>query len=221
MVNLGAAVTAEVRGIDLFMPTWPDVLWSAVVLLIIAIVFYRVVMPKFMDVLDKRTELIAGGLQQAEQVKIAAEETLAQRQLMLKEARAEATEIRELAKVEQAQLAREAREAASQEARRIEEESARRIESMKFQAGAELRSEVGALAVQLAAKLIGDQFQSDAQKSADIDRYLNELDGATTQTNSAGTTEAIVPTPSSFEPVLEGIVDDGFHPSKPAEPHQL
>jgi len=203
------------RGLDLFLPTWPDVLWSAVVLLIIAAAFYKLVLPKFMAVLDQRSEMIAGGLQQAEQVKLAAEQTLAQRQEMLEEARAEASDIRAQARKDRAEIVGTARSAAEQEVRRIEDDSTRRLIAQRMEAEKTLRQDVGTLATQLAAKIVGASLVKDATKKESIDRFLDELEESMDlepgQRQPAAAELVGAGIPSSDQPIVQGVVKDRFH----------
>jgi len=206
------------RGLDLFLPTWPDVLWSAVVLLIIAVVFYRLVLPKFMTVLDQRSEMIAGGLEQAEQVKLAAEQTLAQRQQMLAEARAEASDIRDQARKDRDAIVATARTAAEQEVRRVEADSARRLDAQRNEAEKQLRQDVGTLATQLAGKIVGASLAKDTTKKQSIDRFLDELEASMDvepgQRQPSATElvdAAMLPAPSEA-PIVEAVVKDHrFH----------
>jgi len=205
------------RGLDLFLPTWPDVLWSAVVLLIIALAFYRLVLPKFMTVLDQRSEMIAGGLQQAEQVKLAAEQTLAQRQQMLEEARAEASEIRAQARKDKAAIVGSAKAEAEVEVRRVEEDSNRRLQAQRQEAEKELRQDVGILATQLAAKIVGASLAKEATKKQSIDRFLDELEasmeldpGQRPPSAAELVDIASLPAPSDV-PIVETVVKDRFH----------
>jgi len=176
-------VTEEIgpvhRGIDLFLPPWSDVLWSAVVLLIIAFAFYRFIMPKFMSVLDQRAQLIDGGIKQAEQVREAAQQTLVERHQMLEEAQVEAAKTRAAARAEGEAIIQQQREVAAQEVARIEENSKRNIEAQRQLAESELQAEVGNLAVELASKIIGDKLASDGSKSATVDQVIAELESST------------------------------------------
>ena len=52
-------------GIDLFLPETYDIVWSLVILVIIAAVFYKVVLPKFQAVFDERAARIEGGIAKA------------------------------------------------------------------------------------------------------------------------------------------------------------
>jgi len=166
------------RGLDLFLPTWPDILWSAVVLGIIAFVFYRFIMPKFMAVLDKRTEMIDGGIKQAEQVRLAAQETLAERHKMLEEAQIEAAKMRDAARAEGAAIVKEQKEQAQREVARIEATAQRNLEAQRQAAEASLRADVGTLATQLAAKIIGASLANEATKADTIDRFIDDLENA-------------------------------------------
>jgi len=175
---LSAAEPVVHTGLSLFLPTWPDIIWSAVVLAIIAFAFYRFIMPKFMDILDKRTAMIDGGIKQAEQVREAAQQTLAERHKMLEEAQVEAAKTRDQARAEGDAIIREARENATREAARIEATAQRNLESQRAIAETQLRAEVGHLATQLAGKIIGAALVNEATKTATIDRFIDELEQA-------------------------------------------
>lgn len=166
------------RGIDLFLPPWPDVLWSAVVLLIIAFAFYRFIMPKFMSVLDQRAELIDGGIKQAEQVREAAQQTLVERHKMLEESQVEAAKTRAAARAEGEAIIAQQKEIAAQEAARIEANSQRNIEAQYQQAETTLRDQVGSLAVELAGRIVRESLSDDDKKSATVDKAIAQLEGA-------------------------------------------
>ena len=50
------AHSSESNGLALFLPEPYDVVWSLVVLVILAAFFYKFVMPKFQAILDERAE---------------------------------------------------------------------------------------------------------------------------------------------------------------------
>jgi F-type H+-transporting ATPase subunit b len=174
-----AAAAEEPAGIDLFIPALPDILWSAVVLLAIAWLFYRMVLPKFTAVLDKRTALIEGGIARAESVQAEAEAALVQHTQELTDARAEAARIREEARGEGSAIVAELRAKAGAEADRILETAQRQLEAERLQASVSLRAEVGALATQLASKIVGESLEDTARQSRVVDRFLDELEAST------------------------------------------
>ncbi|HRA51533.1 F0F1 ATP synthase subunit B [Actinotalea sp.] len=169
----------EVEGINLLLPADYDLLWSTVVLVIIAVAFYKMVLPKFTAVLDDRTARIEGGLAQAENAQAEAAAALAQYHQQLTEARAEASRIREEARVEGGVIVEELRVKASADAARILETAQRQIEAERQQASVSLRAEVGALATELASRIVGESLADEARQSRVVDRFLDELEVAT------------------------------------------
>ena len=134
-----AAETEEVEGWRLLIPAGYDILWSSVVLIVIGVVFYKLVLPKFQAVLDERTEKIEGGLAKAASAQEEAAAAKAEYEQQLQDARAEAARIREDARSEAGQIVAEAREKASVEAARIAETAQRQIEAERQQAAVSLR----------------------------------------------------------------------------------
>ncbi len=54
--------TLAESGIMLFVPKMYDIVWSAVILVIVALFFYKFFLPKFQAVFDERAAKIAGGI---------------------------------------------------------------------------------------------------------------------------------------------------------------
>ncbi len=174
-----AAETTDVKGIDLFLPATYDLFWSAVILVIIAVVVYRL-MPKFTAILDERTAKIEGGIAKADAAQAQADAALAENQAQLQEARTEAARIREEARSEGAVIVAEQRVRASQEADRLVEAAQRQIDAERQQAAVSLRGEVGTLATELASKIVGESLEDSVRQSRVIDRFLDELESTAT-----------------------------------------
>lgn len=173
-----AAQTEGPQGIDLFLPAGYDLLWSSVTLVIIAAVFYRFVLPQMNKVLDERSALIEGGIEKAEAAQKQADEALAQQQQLLAEARADAAQVREEARAEGTAIIKELKVKASEEAERITETARRQIEADRQAASVSLRNEVGALATDLASKIVGESLEDSARQSRVVDRFLDELEAS-------------------------------------------
>ena len=190
----GAAVSAavvtaageEVEGIRLLIPAGYDILWSTVVLVVIAVAFYKVVLPKFQAVLDERTAKIEGGIAKAESAQAEAAAQLAEYQQLLADARSEAARIREDARAEGAQILAESRTRAQEEAARIVETAQRQIDAERQQAAVSLRADVGTLATELASKIVGESLEDEARRSRVVDRFLDELEAGTTTSAGKG-----------------------------------
>ncbi|WP_372449398.1 F0F1 ATP synthase subunit B [Cellulomonas hominis] len=181
-----AAETEEVEGWRLLVPAGYDILWSTVVLVVIGVVFYKLVLPKFQAVLDERTAKIEGGLAKASRAQEEAAAAKAEYEQQLQDARTEAARIREEARAEAGQIVAEAREKASAEAARIAETAQRQIEAERQQAAVSLRADVGSLATQLASKIVGESLEDEARRTRVVDRFLDELDAQTTATAGKG-----------------------------------
>jgi F-type H+-transporting ATPase subunit b len=175
-----AAAADEPQGIELFLPAGYDLLWSAVVLVIIAVAFYKFILPPMNKILDERASLIEGGIEKAEAAQKAADEALAQQQELLAEARAQAAQVREEARAEGTAIVKDLRAKASVEAERITETAHRQIEAERQSASVSLRTEVGALATELASKIVGESLEDSARQSRVVDRFLDELEASQT-----------------------------------------
>lgn len=193
------AQTEEPQGIDLFLPAGYDLLWSSVVVIIIAVVFYRAILPKFKAVLDERTAKIEGGLAKAESAQAEAAAALAEYHQQLQEARTEAARIREEARTEGSAIVADLRVKASEDASRIVETAHRQIEAERQQAAVSLRNDVGLLATELASKIVGESLEDAARQSRVVDRFLDELEAA-----GPGAASAAATGPNSGSTGVEG-----------------
>lgn len=179
-----AAEGGEVEGIQLLIPAGYDIFWSSVVLVVIGVVFYRLVLPKFQAVLDERTAKIEGGIAQAETAQAEAAAQLAEYQQLLADARSEAARIRDDARTEGAQIVAESRTKAQEEAARLVETAHKQIEAERQQAAVSLREDVGTLATQLASKIVGESLEDEARRSRVVDRFLDDLEASNAATSA-------------------------------------
>lgn len=178
-VALAAAESEEVDGIRLLIPAVADIIGSLVVVLIIAVPFYRYVLPTFQKVFDERAAKIEGGLAQAETAQAEAAATLAEYQQQLAEARTEAAKIRDDARAEGGQIVAELKRKAQDEANRIADTARKQIEAERQQASVALRGEVGTLATELASKIVGESLADEARRSRVVERFLDDLEAST------------------------------------------
>ena len=163
-------------GIDLFLPETYDIVWSLVILVIIAAVFYKVVLPKFQAVFDERAARIEGGIAKAEQAQKEAVEAKRKYEEQLRHARVEASKIRDDARAEASHIIADARSRAEADAEQITTNAQRTIESQQQAAMVSLKGEVGTLATALAGKILGAKLQDDATQTAMLDQMIADLD---------------------------------------------
>ena len=165
----------EVSGIALLIPEIYDIVWSLVVLIVIAVAFYVVIMPKFQAVFDERAARIEGGIAKAEQAQREAEDTKRKYEEQLSQARVEASKICDDARSEASHIIADARSRAESDAAQITASAQRSIESQHQQAIVSLKGEVGALATALAGKILGAKLEDSDVQSSMIDSMIDDL----------------------------------------------
>ena len=133
-------------------------------------------MPLFEKAFAERTEAIQGGMEKAERAQVEAERALAQYTAQLNEARGEAQKIREDARVQGAAIIEDLRSKAAEEAARITAAATASIQSERQQAMTALRNEVGALATELAGKIVGEALDDQVRQSRIVDRFITDLE---------------------------------------------
>ncbi|MDR1293740.1 MAG: F0F1 ATP synthase subunit B [Bifidobacteriaceae bacterium] len=166
------------EGIGLFIPPLYEVILSLLCLAVIAFVVVTKVVPTYLKVLDERTEKIEGGLRRAAEAEsqIAAERARAAAQIA--DATARAARARDEAREDAAAIVAEARRTASVEAERILGAAQAQIAADTKAAELALRADVGALATQLAERIVGETLKDSAVASRVVDRFLDELAAA-------------------------------------------
>ncbi len=158
------------------VPNLTELIVGAVTFGIIFFALWKVLIPRLSKTLEERTDKIEGGLQRAEEAQAEADATLARYREQLAEARHEAARLREEAREQGAQIIAEMREQANVEGRRLVEAAHAQIEADRQQALQSLKTEVGALAVDLASRVVGESLTDEARQRRVVERFLDELD---------------------------------------------
>ena len=163
-------------GLKLFIPEVYDIVWSLIILVIVAVFFYKFFMPKFNAIFDERAAKIEGNIAKAEQSKKDADAAKSKYEAQLSTARVEASKIRDDARAEASHIIADARSRAESDAAQITANAQRSIESQQQQALVSLKGEVGTLATALAGKILGAKLESDDVQSSMIDKMIDDLD---------------------------------------------
>ena len=158
------------------LPSWPEFIIGTICFVLVFGVLAKMLLPRIQQILSERTEQIEGGLARAEKEQEEAQRVLEQYKQQLAEARHEAARLREEAREQGAQIIAEMRRQAESEARRVTEAAQVQIESERQQALASLRAEVGALATELASRIVGESLADQARQTRMVDRFLDELE---------------------------------------------
>ena len=158
------------------VPDLTELIIGAITFGIIFFALWKVLIPRLSKTLEERTDKIEGGLQRAEEAQAEAGATLAKYQEQLAEARHEAARLREEAREQGAQIIAEMREQASAEGRRLIEAAHAQIDADRHQALQSLKTEVGALSVELAGRVVGESLTDEARQRRIVERFLDELE---------------------------------------------
>jgi F-type H+-transporting ATPase subunit b len=172
VTHLAAAAASQ----NPLVPTATELIIGAISFLIVFGFLARVALPRIQQTLRERTDRIEGGLERSEEAEAEAARVLEQYRQQLADARHEAARLREEAKEQGAQIIAEMREQAQAEARRLTDAANAQIDAERQQALTSLRAEVGALATELAGRIVGESLQDEARQSRVVDRFLEDLD---------------------------------------------
>jgi F-type H+-transporting ATPase subunit b len=160
------------------LPSWPEFIIGTILFVLVFGALARFLLPRAMQTLAQRTELIEGGLARSQEAQAEAKALLDQYRQQLEDARRDAARLREEAREQGAQIIAEMREQAQAEARRIIESAQAQIEAERQQALTSLRTEVGTLATELASRIVGESLTDEARQSRMVDRFLDDLEVA-------------------------------------------
>ena len=158
------------------LPHTAELIVGLVAFSILFIVLRRAVVPMFEKAYAARTEAIQGGMEKAEKAQRDAEIALRNYTEQLSGAQGEAQKIREDARAQGAAILEDLRAKAQEEAARITATASAQIEAERQQAITSLRNEVGALATELASKIVGEALNDQVRQSRIVDRFLDDLE---------------------------------------------
>jgi F-type H+-transporting ATPase subunit b len=181
MLNAFVATAAEEateQAPSLLIPEIYDLVWGSIAFAIILVLFMWKVLPRLNEALDARADAIEGGIKRAEEAQASAKEALDQYTAQLSDARGEAAQIREQAREDAKQIRAELIEQAQADAARVVANATAQIEAERQSALVSLRSEVGAIALDLASGVIGESLSNDKRSTDIVDRFLADLEAS-------------------------------------------
>ena len=167
---------ADAASQDPLVPTLTELIIGTITFVLVFGVLGKLLMPRIQQTLAERTEKIEGGLEKAAEEQAEAAQVLEQYKQQLAEARHDAARLREEAREQGAQIIAEMRVQAQAEARRITESAQAQIQAERQQALTSLRAEVGAMATELASRIVGESLEDAARQGRMVDRFLEELE---------------------------------------------
>jgi F-type H+-transporting ATPase subunit b len=172
------------------LPPTGEIIVGLIAFAVVVLVLFKFVAPRFEQVFRARREAIEGGIERAEAMQAEAKAALEQYRAQLAEARTEAAQIRDAARAEGQQILEELRAQAQEEASRIRARGEEELAANRQAVVNELRAQLGALAVELAGKVVGESLADEARRRGTVDRFLDQLDAMTASDGRGGSTVA-------------------------------
>jgi F-type H+-transporting ATPase subunit b len=172
------------------LPPLGEIIIGTIAFAVVVVVLFKLVAPRFEEVFRARREAIEGGIERAETMQAEAKAALEQYRAQLAEARTEAAQIRDAARAEGQQILEELRAQAQEESARIQARGQEQLAANRQAVVNELRGQIGALAVELAGKVVGESLADEARRRGTVDRFLDQLDAMTASDGRGGSTVA-------------------------------
>jgi F-type H+-transporting ATPase subunit b len=168
------------------LPPLGEIIIGLIAFAVVLLVLFKLVAPRFEEVFRARREAIEGGIERAEAMQAEARAALEQYRAQLAEARTEAAQIRDAARAEGQQILEELRAQAQEESSRIIARGEEQLAASRQAVINELRGQLGALAVELASKVVGESLADEARRRGTVDRFLDQLDVMTAGSDGRG-----------------------------------
>ncbi|WP_322906474.1 F0F1 ATP synthase subunit B [Paenibacillus campi] len=153
--------------------------WTNLVIVVVAFMILYWLLDRYafgplFSVMEKRRELVKQQMDEAAQTRNQATQYVEEQKAALLEARKHAQDIIEQARLTSHSQAEQLLNEAKEESLRLKTEAARDIETEKNKAVAALRSEIGAVSVQIASKVLQKEVDPKAQEQL-VENYLKDV----------------------------------------------
>ncbi|MGH3735803.1 MAG: F0F1 ATP synthase subunit B [Micromonosporaceae bacterium] len=167
---------AAEEGGNVLLPVWQELLVGTIAFGVLCYVLMKFVFPKMEETFAARVDAIEGGIKRAEEAQAEANQLLAQYKQQLAEAKSEAARIRDEARAEAVASKDEILARAAEDRDRIIAAGRDQLSQERETLVRQLRGEVGALAVELSGRIVGESLADEARQRGTVDRFLAELD---------------------------------------------
>jgi F-type H+-transporting ATPase subunit b len=138
----------------------------------------RWVVPPINKAMTARQEMIRKQIDDGREAKERLEAAEKEYKAALVETRTDAARIRDEARAQGQAIIEELRQRAQEEADRVAVREQGRLEAERQQIIAQLRTEVGQIAVDLASRIVGESLADDARQHRIVERFIEELESA-------------------------------------------
>jgi F-type H+-transporting ATPase subunit b len=170
----GSSVSDCQQSPNPLLPAWNEVFWGMASFAVLLFLMWKFALPQVRSMMTAREEKIRDDLEQAENARASAEEEKARYEASLAEARGEAGKIIEEARQAAEQVRRDLIARAEVEANEIKERAQVDIAAQQQRALTELRTEVAALSIDLAERIVERNLDPATQQQL-VDSFINQV----------------------------------------------
>ena len=163
---------------DLY-PHWEELLVGAIAFGILFFFMWKWILPRVNALLEERRQKIQGEIERAEQTRGEADHILEEYRQQLAGAREESGRIIEEARKTADQLRKDLLGKAEEEAQGVVARAQDEIRAERDRVFQELRSQIGEISVELAARIVGQSLDEAAHQRL-IDEYIDQVTGSGT-----------------------------------------
>lgn len=153
--------------------------WMVVIFALVFFILAKFGFPVITNMIDKRNEHIENSLEAAHKAELKLEKLAQEQEQMIQQTRLEQGRIIKEANETRDRIVAQAKEQAQQEASKIVSLARQQIDSEKQEAVREIRSQVAALSVEVAEKIVRKDLSADNAQAALAQRMLDEASNAT------------------------------------------
>jgi F-type H+-transporting ATPase subunit b len=180
LATIGALLAQEhpetEEPIEHLSPQLQELIVGAIAFAVLFFFMWKWVLPRINQTLEARRQKIQGDLEKAEEAKKEAESLLSDYRRQLAGAREEANRVIEEARKTAEEFRRQQEQRAEQENQAIVAKAQEEIRAERDRVFQELKTQVGELSVDLAARMVGESLDRERHLRL-VDQYIRELSG--------------------------------------------
>ncbi|HLQ99917.1 MAG TPA: F0F1 ATP synthase subunit B [Sphingobacterium sp.] len=160
---------------DLLIPEIGLVFWQTLSFLILLFLLTKFAWKPVMKAIKDRETNIESALAAAEKAKLEMTRLTNENELLIKEARQERDELLKEAKILKGKIIQEAQQEAKAEGEKLIAQAKKEIEDQKHKALSEVKSQVSALSLDIARKVLQGEFEDNKKQEDFVSNLLKDV----------------------------------------------
>ncbi len=158
-----------------FQPTPGLAIWSVIIFLLFWFIFGKLAFKPIIEALNTREDDIQNALDEAKRAKEEMSSLKSENEALLQKAREERTAMLNEAKETKNAIIAEARDKAKADANKIMADAKVEIENQKKAALAEVKGQVGAIAIDIAEKVLKKELKGNTEQTDLVNKLVAEI----------------------------------------------